>query len=98
MALIREVPSPATIADVTRAVSQRDINRRAITALDRRLDQLEHQRQALTAGAHGCEKATLMLGPEDRATALRRLRHITADIPLQLDVFQELRASLDEAA
>ena len=65
-------------------------------ALTRRLDTLEKQRQQLAAGARGAEKATLWLGPEDRKESLRRLREITTGIPLQLDAFADLRASLED--
>jgi hypothetical protein len=69
-----------------------------VDALYRRLDALEQQRQALATGARGAERATLWLGPEDRATALRRLREITSPVGLQLDAFAQLRDSLDDAA
>jgi hypothetical protein len=86
----------ATIPCMRAQRGQFNVSQPALDALYRRLDGLEQQRAALTAGARGCEKASLMLGPDDRADALARLREITRGVPLQLDCFSTLRDSIED--
>ena len=79
---------------------QTDQHRRhAVEALQRRLDRLERERQAIVAGVRGCEQAARWLSAAERDHATRRLRHVTRPVALQGDVFADLHHALyDDAA
>lgn len=97
MTLLREVPSPTAVADVTRAATQRELNRRAVQAIDRRLTQLEHEHADFTRRLGNIEKAVNWLPTEtQRVRARRRLRALGQNE--QLDAFAGLHDVIDGTA
>jgi predicted nucleic acid-binding Zn-ribbon protein len=97
MPQLREHPPADTIAQVTRAATQRELNRRAVQAIDRRLTQLEHEHADFTRRLANIEKAVKWLPNEtQRIRARRRLRALGHD--QQLDAFAGLHDLIDDVA
>ena len=84
MALLREVPSPDAVA----AMNYGAVAKRARDALDRRLDQLEHEHEQFLRTLAAVERAVQWLPDAQRVRARRQLRQLGHDA--QLDPFAKL--------
>jgi len=92
MPLLREAPSPDTLADLNRHVAARY----AHDALDRRLCQLEAEHEAFQRTLVNVERAVKWLPDRQRAGARRRLREL--GLEEQPGPFADLHAVIEDAA
>jgi hypothetical protein len=91
MSLLREAPLPAAVVAVNRVLR----DQRQHDVIDRRLDQLERERDAILRAAAPCRQAAGHLPDgEGRERLLRR----TAALGCELDPFADLRALHQDAA
>jgi len=89
MPLLREAPSPDALNHARHTKAQRDLDKRAVEAFHRRVDQLEHRAAEQHRTLALVERAVRWLPEPERRRARRRLRQLGLDE--QLDPFAALR-------
>src|SRR5215216_1906815 len=96
MPLLREAPSPDALNHARRTKAQRELDKHAVEAFHRRVDQLEHRAAEQHHTLALIERAVRWLPEPERRRARRRLRELGLDE--QLDALAGLRDTIEDAA